>query len=164
MSRVFSNIVRRIVTGGMVISAFFLLAMMILFVANIIYRFFGGVIPGTYELIELFAGGLITFSLSYAALAKSHVIVKLVVSRFPYRVQTILEGFTLFIGLSFWAAIFWASAGVLQERMLKEETLLLKIPVLPFRSLWCLGVLFFCLVLLIDLFNTPSQGRRNESI
>ena len=45
----FANIVRRAGSGGMLIGVAFLLVAMIIMVANIMYRFFGGVITGTYD-------------------------------------------------------------------------------------------------------------------
>ena len=152
-----ANIFRRLNRGGMAIGAAFLTGMMVLIVANIIYRLSGHVIPGSYEISELMIVVAVAFALGYAAVEKSHVVVKIVVSRFPQRWQSILEAFMSLISLATWAVIAWASVNVLSARWLTEETDLLDVPYLPFRIVWVLGLVMFCLVYLTDLFRALSQ-------
>ena len=155
-----ANIVRRMGGWGMALGAAFLTGMMVLIVANIISRLSGHVIAGSYELSELMIVVAVAFALGYAALKKSHVVVKIVVSRFPQRAQSILEAFMSLISLATWALIAWAGFLILSERWLTEETDLLDVPYLPFRFVFLLGLLLFCLVYLIDLFRALSQAVR----
>lgn len=155
-----ANIFRRLNRGGMAIGAAFLTGMMVLIVANIIYRLFGHVIPGSYEISELMIVVAVAFALGYAAAQKSHVVVKIVVSRFPPRTQAILEVLMSLISLATWAVIAWASTNVLSARWLTEVTDLLDVPYLPFRIVWVLGLVMFCLVYLTDLFRALSQSVR----
>jgi hypothetical protein len=46
---------------------------MLLMVSNIIYRFFGGVIPGTVELVGPLVSVTASFALSYTSIKKGHV-------------------------------------------------------------------------------------------
>ena len=52
----FETIVRKASEYGMVFGAIFLAIALLVMVANIIYRLFSGVIPGSYEMVSLFVG------------------------------------------------------------------------------------------------------------
>ncbi|MFC1535115.1 TRAP transporter small permease [Thermodesulfobacteriota bacterium] len=148
----FAGIVYWLINVGTVIGSVFMVVLMLLIVTNIIMRFFKSPILGHYELVELFALVAVSFALVYAAMHKTHVAIEVLVSRFPQRVQAALEVFTSLFGLGFWAIIFWASAGIIPERVMKGETShTLEIPYLPFRLFWVSALLLFCLVLIIDI-------------
>jgi TRAP-type C4-dicarboxylate transport system permease small subunit len=146
-----AKIVSRAGSGGMLIGVAFLLAAMMVMVANIGYRFFGGVITGTYEMVGIFVGVTITFALAYAALWERHVTVNILLNRFTQRTQAVLKIFVSLIGLAFWAAIAWTSLGVIAERWTAESTLDHRITYLPFRFLWIAGLVIFCLVFVVDI-------------
>ena len=148
----FANIVRRISGIGTALGAAFLVGMMVLIVANIIYRLTGHVITGSYELSELLIVVTVAFALGYAALQKSHVEVKIVVSQLPQRWQAILEAFTSFLSMGTWAVIAWASSLILSERWLSEESEMLLVPFLPFRLVLLFGLILISLVYLIYMF------------
>jgi len=152
------NFFRRLSTDGVAIGAAFLVGMMVLVVANIIYRLFGHVIPGSYELSELMIVVAVASALGYAAVHKSHIVVKIVVSQFSQRWQAIIEVLMSLISLATWAVIAWASFNVLSQRWLTEVTDLLDIPYLPFRMIFVLGLVLFCLVYVTDLFRALSQA------
>jgi TRAP-type C4-dicarboxylate transport system permease small subunit len=145
----FANIVRRITGIGVALGAAFLVGMMVLIVANIIYRLTGHVITGSYELSELLIVVTVAFALGYAALQKSHVVVKILVSRFPQRWQAILEALISFLSMGTWAVIAWASSLIFIERWLTEESEMLLIPFLPFRMVLLFGLILIALVYLI---------------
>jgi TRAP-type C4-dicarboxylate transport system permease small subunit len=144
----------------MALGAAFLTGMMSLVVANIIFRLCGSVIPGSYEISELMVVVVAAFALGYAALYKSHVVVKIVVSRFPQRTQAILEALMSLISLGTWAVITWASVNILAEKWLIERTELLWVPFLPFRFVFVFGLGLFSLVYLMDLFKALRQAVR----
>jgi TRAP-type C4-dicarboxylate transport system permease small subunit len=142
----------------MALGAAFLVGMMVLIVANIIYRLFGHVIAGSYELSELLIVVTVAFALGYAALQKSHVAVKILVSRFPQRWQAILEVFTSFLSMGTWAVIAWAGALILSERWLTEESEMLLIPFFPFRCVLLFGLILLSLVYLILMVMALRQA------
>ena len=148
---------RRLSSDGVAIGAAFLTGMMVLIVANIIYRLFGHVIPGSYEISTLMIVVAVAFALGYAAVHKSHIVVKIVVTRFSERRQAILTVLMSLISLATWAIIAWASYNVLSQRWLTEMTDLLDIPYLPFRMIFVLGLVVFCLVYVTDLVNALRQ-------
>ena len=142
---------RRLSSDGVAIGAAFLTGMMVLIVANIIYRLFGHVIPGSYEISTLMIVVAVAFALGYAAVHNSHIVVKIVVTRFSERWQAILTVIMSLISLATWAVIAFASYNVLSQRWLTEMTDLLDIPYLPFRMIFVLGLVILCLVYITDL-------------
>jgi len=142
---------RRLSSGGVAIGAAFLTGMMVLIVANIIYRLFGHVIPGSYEISTLMIVVAVAFALGYAAVHNSHIVVKIVVTRLPQRWQAILTVLMSLISLATWAVIAFASYNVLSQRWLTEMTDLLDIPYLPFRMIFVLGLAILCLIYITDL-------------
>ena len=62
------------------------------------------------------------------------------------------------------ALIVWSSARITYQRaLLNEQTDLLKIPTIPFRFIWVLGLLIFFLILCIDFVKTISEVRKKMS-
>jgi TRAP-type C4-dicarboxylate transport system permease small subunit len=147
----FAKIVHRILLAGMAIGGVFLVGMMVLIVANIAYRTTGHVIDGSYELSELMIVVTASFALGFAALHRSHVDVKIIVSNFPDRLQKILEAFTSFLAMGTWAVVAWAGSLILWDRWLTEESEMLLIPFLPFRVVLLIGLILIALVYLIDM-------------
>jgi len=145
----FARLVRRINGVGVALGAAFLVGMMALIVANIIYRLAGHVITGSYELSELMIVVTVAFALGYAGFQKSHVAVGILVSRLPQRWQAILEALTSFLSMGTWAVIAWASSLIFFERWLTEESEMLLIPFLPFRIVLLFGLILIALVYLI---------------
>lgn len=151
-------IIRRISGAGAAIGATSLLAVMLLIIANIVYRFFGGVIAGTYELIGPMVVVTAAFALVYTALHHGHIAINIITSRLPERIRAIVGSFTGTIALGLWILIAWGSVKLMvQKATAGEATYLLNVPFLPFRLFWELGLILFCFVLLLDLFKLLSQ-------
>ena len=144
----------------MALGAVFLVGMMVLITASVIYRRAGHVIPGTYELSELMIVVTAAFALGYAALKKTHIVIKVVVARFPQRAQAILEAVMSFISLAAWAAVAWTGILILSKRWLNEESEMLSVPYLPFRLIFLLGLVLVCSIYLIDLIRALRQAVR----
>jgi TRAP-type C4-dicarboxylate transport system permease small subunit len=147
----FLNIFERITRGCTLISSAFLIAVMLIIVANVVVRFFGRIIPGHYELVSLLIVVSVAFTLSYTALHQGHIAMKLIISRVSRRKQIIIGAVTTILSIVVWGAITWASIAVINEKGLSEVSNMLLIPYLPFRCVWVLGLSLFCLVLLSDL-------------
>ncbi len=141
----------RITKGGLVLGGIFLIAGMLLLMSNIFGRFMHVVIPGSYELFELIMAIPVAFALVHAALQKAHVVVHLIVSRFPPRLGAATEIMTSLLSFAIWALIAWGGAHLAYENGLKEMTDILEIPVLPFRIVWLFCLFLFCLTYLVDL-------------
>jgi TRAP-type C4-dicarboxylate transport system permease small subunit len=155
---IFATIVRKVGHRAMVLSSIFLLGMMLLIVTNVTIRPFGAVFAGTYELIEALIIVVVAGALGYTEMEKGHVTVQIIVSRFPQRLQGVFETFIYLIGVGLWVVITWASIAIMRERWLNEDTEVLSVPILPFRFIWVFGLIFFCSVLLVNLFKGLSQA------
>lgn len=157
----FNRIVYWLAEHSVIAAIIALVAMMAVIVANIIKRFFGTFLWGTYDLVGVMSAVLVSFALAYAALTGSHITIEFLTSRFSRRVQATLEIFNSAISIGIWALVGWASAHFAREMWLKGEvTETLKFPVFPFRYIWVFALLVLCLVLLRDLFNAFRQAVR----
>lgn len=128
-----------------------LVGVMLLIVANILYRMSNHVIPGSYELCELLIVVTASFALCFAAVSKSHVDVGIVVSQFSDRTRAILEVFTSLLSTATWGLVAWTSSIVLWDRWLTEESEMLLIPFLPFRIVLLIGLVLTALVYFMDM-------------
>jgi TRAP-type C4-dicarboxylate transport system permease small subunit len=132
---------------------------MLLVVANVIYRFFGHTIRGTYELIELIIIVPVAFALGYTAREDAHVNVTLLISRLPSRIRKIFETVNDVFSLAMWWLAAWVGIGIISTRWLQEETDMLNIPIPLFRLAWVIGLFFFGLVYLVDIINRFRNRR-----
>jgi len=158
----FDRIIERISQWTNWIGIGSLVAIMVLVVANIVTRFFGSVIPGTYSLASLIAVLTVSFAIVYTGLKRGHIVIELLVSRFSQRVRVILESFGLVLGIGIWALIAWAGLQHAGEMwLLGERAEPLRISAAPFRYVWGIAMVLFCLVLLINLFKVlPRAAKR----
>lgn len=135
-----------------IISAAIIIAMMLLIVANISFRLFGEVVQGTYEIVKLLIVIAAALAVGYTAITKGHVEIMVLITRFSQRVQTIFKAITLFISIAFLVVLMWGNVWTISQKMqINEVSDVLKIPFLPFRIIMVFGLMFFCLVLIMDL-------------
>lgn len=149
---ILSSIVRRVTKVGTVAAGVFLLGAMLLIVTGVIVRFFNIAIVGSFELMQLMMAVTIAFALVYAALQKGHVVVKIIVSRFPTRLGAIVGIAVSFLSLAIWGLMSWAAAQMVYEKGLREVSETLEVPYLPFRIVFILGLLLFSLTYVSDIF------------
>ena len=154
----FANILRRVNGVGAIMASVFLAGIMVLVVASIVVRPFGEVITGSVELIELLIIVTVAFAFGYTALNKGHIVVTLLVSRFPPRTQAIFESIGWLLSLGIWGWIFWAGVDMMAEKWIREESELLRVPYLPFRLVWVFGLLFISLIFLNDMINSIRKA------
>jgi TRAP-type C4-dicarboxylate transport system permease small subunit len=154
----FEKILEWLTHIGTGLGAFFLAGIMVLIVASIITRLFGRVVPGSYEMIELMIVVTVSFSLAYTGLKQGHVIVNIVVSRFPERLQIFCTVFTCLISLGFWGALAWAAYQIALEKGILEVTEYFLIPYIPFRFVFTIGLLLVSLTFLIEMLKSIKRG------
>lgn len=144
----------RITKGGIFLGGVFLILGMLILMSNIFGRFVHLVIPGSYELFELIMVIPVAFALVHAALQKTHVVVHLIVSRFPPRFSAAAEILASLLSFTIWALIAWGGARLAYENGLKETTDILGVPYLPFRIVLLFCLFLFCVTYLMDLSRT----------
>ncbi len=143
-----------IIKPGIFLGGAFLIVGMLLLMSNILGRFAHFVIPGSYELFELIMVIPVAFALVYAALQRTHIIVHLIVSRFPPSLRAAAEILAALLSFAIWALITWGGAHLAWESGLQEATDILEVPYLPFRIVWLFCLFLFCLTYLLDLSRT----------
>lgn len=149
---VLAGFLHRISKAGGFFGGVFLIAAMLLLISNIVGRLTNTVIPGSYELFEMLMVFPVSFGLFYAAKEKYHVIVELIVSRFPPGLEAAAQMAAALLSFVIWALIAWAGTRIAIENGLREATEVLEIPYLPFRMIWIFFLLLFCLTCLLDFY------------
>jgi len=151
----FERLVKCTVGYGTNAGAAFLVAIMLMICANVIFRIFGGVIPGTYELVEIMVVIVAGFALSDTEIHHRQTNVDMVTIHLPKKIRLWLENVCNLISWVYWVVIGWASAGITIDKAAKgEATELLKISVIPFRVVWVVGLILICLVI---IYNTSKN-------
>mgnify|MGYP001499300957 CR=1 FL=1 len=134
------------------------LIMMLLTCADVVLRLFAHPIPGTYELIGFLGALLISFSMAYTSVERSHIAVEIFVTRLPRRVQFAIEGFVSLISVVLFGIIAWQSQVYAMDlKQSGEISLTLGIPVYPFVAGIAIGCGFLCLVLLFDVAKSARR-------
>ncbi len=136
--------------------------MMLLTAGDVILRYvFNRPIVGAFDLTEYMMAIMVSFGLAYCALMKGHVSVGLVVSRFPQRVQAIIDMITSLLSLGMFTLITWQCFVNVKLQFASGFTsTVLLIPVFPFAAMVGLGSTMLTLVLLIDFLDSLSRAVR----
>lgn len=146
-----SNLLERISKLGLILGGFFIILGTLLLVGNVFGRFLSFSIPGSYELFELMMVIPVGFALLYTALKKGHVIVELIISRFPMRVALVLEIINCLASFAAWILVAYASLQMVRETGWLEQSDILDLPVAPFRVLFFICLIFFSITYLADM-------------
>lgn len=126
----------------LIISSISLVLMMLVVVVHVIGRnFFKSPIYGGVELISLSGVFLISFALGYAQMQKAHIIVEVLVSRLPRLLRTPIAILVMLINLVTVTLLIWGGLDFFWEAIVKRGsyTLVLHLPLAPFRFIWVLG-------------------------
>ena len=139
-----------------------LLAVMLAFVGNIIFRAFGKPILGTYEVVKFFMVPVIAYAIGYTALMRGHVVIEVVIARFPKRARTIFAAITTLFSLAIWTLMVWKSTEFAVIKWARGETTeQLELPIPLFRMIWAVGLLVLVLVLCVELARV-LKGQRDR--
>ncbi len=134
------------------IAGFTLIGMMLLTVSDVILRMFRRPILGTYELVGLSLGVVISFSVPFTSWMRGHIYVDFVINKFPPPVTKVFNIATRCLGM-----VLFILIGVFLIRLAEEfyksgeVTLTLKMPFYPVAFAIGICCLIQCLVLLGDI-------------
>ncbi len=152
-----ADLLHRFTGGTNLIGGAFLIAGMLLLIGNIFGRFFNFVIPGSYELFELFMAIPVAIALVYAALNSFHVVVNLLISRFTPKLALISEIVTSLLSFITWGVIAYAGGQLACENGLLERSDILEVPCLPFRIVWISCLFIFSLICFSDFYHAMMR-------
>jgi TRAP-type C4-dicarboxylate transport system permease small subunit len=148
---------------GTVLGASALTIVMMIIVANVIVRTFGGILAGTYDLIEITIVVCIAFALASTEKNKRHTVVDMLTIHLPKKLQLHIENFNNLISFIFWGAIAISSAIITYEKALKGEyTDLLRISLIPFRTFWVIGLTLICIIIIYNTRNNIIELWRKK--
>jgi TRAP-type C4-dicarboxylate transport system permease small subunit len=138
----------------------FLMLLMLLITADVLLRTaLNRPILGTNELAEFIMIIVVYLAVGYAQHIKAHVSIDLLTSRFPKRSQAIVDSFIYFLSLGICSLMVW-QAFVNMKRLLNINRVsdVLNFPVAPFQLVLAIGLIIFCLVLLLDFLHSLRKG------
>jgi TRAP-type C4-dicarboxylate transport system permease small subunit len=140
--------------------ALLLTLMMMLTVVDVILRYLGRPITGTFELMS-FAGALVTgFALARTSLDGAHVNVDIVTEALSSRKKSILEIFNRLLGLGIFALLAWSLFDKGNDLYLTGEvSLTLRVPYYPVAYGLSFCCLVECLVLVTAIGGILSGGK-----
>jgi TRAP-type C4-dicarboxylate transport system permease small subunit len=156
----YTDIIHFLTNSGMIIGAIFLVLMMVIVVANVVVRLFGGIIAGSYEMVEMMIVVPVAFALGYTVSNKGSIVVDFVIVHLKPSVRLRLDTINSALGFITWGIIAYAGYRIMAERMTNERTEMLEIPVLPFRLIWLAGMILLCLIYALDFINSLRQVKK----
>jgi TRAP-type C4-dicarboxylate transport system permease small subunit len=160
----FEKLIQWSVGLGRNTGAVFLIVIMFIICSNVIFRIFGAVIPGTYELVEITVVIVAGFALSDTEFHRRHTNVDMVVVHLPKRIRLWLENACNLVSWVYWVLIAWASTSLLIAKASRGETTdILKISVIPFRAVWVLGLILICFVIIYNTSKNVTELGRGKS-
>ena len=159
----YDKIMDRIVHYSTYIGTFALAAVMLIIVANVIYRVFGGVIAGTYDLVETITVLVASFALTNTELAKKHTNVDMLIVLMKDKPKIWLEQLCNVISFVYWLTIAWATIRVtIDKAAVGETTDLLKVSIIPFRGIWSFALVLMAFIVIYNIYRNFRELRRIE--
>jgi TRAP-type C4-dicarboxylate transport system permease small subunit len=147
----FEKVVLRLVNWGAVAAGLFLVVIMVAIVLDVVLRLLRIPFVGSYEIAEAFIIVTVAFALPFAAVKGTHVVIDVLITHFGRRKRAISTAIALFLTLVIWGLIVWASFNVMLAKWTNEFSFTLNIPYLPFRIIWVIGLILFCLVYITEI-------------
>jgi len=136
-----------------------LFLMMLLTCADVLLRFFGHPILGTFDIVSFLGIFIVAFSLAYTQLNKGHVAIEYIVGRLPSRSQSVAKTLTYLISTTFFAVLCWESFIFANDlRMSGEVSATAEIPVFPFGYSLAVACFSITLVLFVDFLKSIKQA------
>jgi TRAP-type C4-dicarboxylate transport system permease small subunit len=154
-------VIQKVCIIGRNIAAVFLLGVVSVMVANVAYRAIGGIIPGTFDLVEVLIIPAVGFALVTVEYQKRHTIVDMITLHLPARVRSGLEIVVSIFSFFYWAALCWAGWKMLLRKMATgEATQLLQLSVTPFRIVWVFTLALVCVVIVWNVSRMLKGGEK----
>jgi TRAP-type C4-dicarboxylate transport system permease small subunit len=149
------------VSGALYVAAgVALTAMVSLTGADVILRYFGKPIVGTYEIVGLLGALMVGLSLPQTSRTQGHVLMDFVITKLPAGVQKLCYGLTRILGMFMFGLVAW-EVWLLGDdfRRMGEGSLTLAIPLYPIAYVIAICSFVVIIVLFLDLV----EGKREEA-
>lgn len=131
--------------------------------ANMLMRPLGSPLKGAYELVGFFGALTVAFSLGYAQIARSHIAVDILTTRYSKRTQKVINAISSFLCTIFFALVAWQTSvfgTAIWKRGETSETLRIIYHPFVYVVAICCGLLAF--VLFIDFLKSLSPKKERN--
>jgi TRAP-type C4-dicarboxylate transport system permease small subunit len=141
------------VAGGVALTA-----MVFLTGADVVLRYFGKPIVGTYEIVGLLGALMVGFALPQTSRAKGHVLMDFIITKLPSGLQKLFYALTRILGMFVFALIAW-NVWLLGDdyRRMGEGSLTLAIPLYPVAYIIAICSFVVIIVLFLELLEGQEQ-------
>jgi TRAP-type C4-dicarboxylate transport system permease small subunit len=148
----FYGIVHLIIEYADKIAQVAVMALMLLVVANILGRFVGLSIFGTYDFAGFINAILVGFALAYCAMQKGHIQVEIVMTRFPEKVQAVVGIIMGILSLGMFSIITWQCVLLANDKLIGGEvSMTALVPYYPYVYGVAIGLALLCLIILEEI-------------
>jgi TRAP-type C4-dicarboxylate transport system permease small subunit len=160
----YMNIMQALKKGMDCVAGTALVLVMLLTSLDVVLRYMGRPIIGSYDMVALGGAFILGFALPGTSWDKMNITVDIIVERFPARARRFIDLFTRCMAITLFIVLGW-NLGKLGMSFYKtgEATLTLGIPLFP--VVCCLSLCAFaeCFVLLADMVRIASgKGEQHE--
>jgi len=119
-------------------------------------------ITGNVEVAEPLLVVIAYFALAYTYMHRGHIRVEVIYTRFSARTKDILDAITTFLATGVFGVMVWALASRVVSIATSSGTGprtpgILEIPLAPMFVLIAIGVLVFCLELILDIVSAVTR-------
>jgi TRAP-type C4-dicarboxylate transport system permease small subunit len=140
-----------------------LAAMMFLTSIDVILRYFGLPIDGTYEIVSFLGATAAAFALGKTTFGHGHVSVNLITKSLPPRLRRRIDLFTRITALVLFAAISWECFVYAKDLWESQQTYgTIELPIFPVVFGVAIAFSLAGLVILAQILETFSQGAHPE--
>ncbi len=155
--------IRRANSGLFCLAGICLMLMMALACSNVVMRFFGHPIKGTFELMGFLGAMAAALALAGTQAGGGHIVITLFQRHFPRKMRRMLDILTSCINLFFFGLMAWQTFELaLGIREFEELSETLQIVYYPFILVVCLGVGALVVQIVLETMMLAG-GRGDES-
>jgi len=140
-----------------------LLGMMLLTSSDVVLRYIGYPIKGTFDIVGLLGTIVVALPIAYTQLLGRHIATEFMASRGNKVVQTVNQSIVCLLGIGIYALIAWQCSllGTKVWRIGRVSDTI-EIPLFPFVYVVAIGCALNCLILLIDFYHLFAKAARKE--
>jgi TRAP-type C4-dicarboxylate transport system permease small subunit len=157
----FCNIVTVVTKKTVIPGAIFMACIVLIIVAKVISRKIGiSFIPGSIEIIEMLVVLATTMSINYAVAEGEIIVVDIITCRLKHVGKLVCKIIGSVLGMVFWVVAAYASIWYIADQLTIGEfrTTVLGIPYTPFRVIWLIGLIIYCLAIFVDMIKEIKSG------
>jgi TRAP-type mannitol/chloroaromatic compound transport system permease small subunit len=160
-----SRLVRRLAIGMVLLGSVGLMLSMLICVADVLgTNLLGSPVDGTLEITESTMVLIVFGALAFTQEKRGHIRVEILHGLMGPRVKSLMDFFTHFLALLFFALMAWHSIGELTYSWeMKEATMgTIRFPLYPARALLTAGLALLILQLMLDVVADAMRTWRGE--